>query len=126
MNVHIENVAGYVTNKVYEQESSEHKSMKVAVSRLLEILLLNTGIMLSTYFISASLSILSIMMTCGSSYMIYNIIKKIYRDLRVDDENDITSEMADREFSKIVSQFTNTSWEYSMLGLSHVQGMIHK
>lgn len=122
MNVHIENAARYITKKVhYDPESHEYKGMKIAVGRLLEILVLNAGIMVSTYFISISLSILSLVMTGASAYVIYSIIKKIYRDLRVDAEAGVTAETADSEFNRIIGLVSSAGWDYTMIGFTHLQ-----
>lgn len=127
MNGHIDKAATYLTDKIYsDRDSQAHKGMKMAVGRLLEVLLLNTGIMVSTYFITASLSILSLVMTGVSSYAIYSIIKKIYRDLRVDPENNVTVETADSEFSSLMGLCTSTGWDYTMIGLSQLHELVQR
>lgn len=114
----IEDVAEYITNKVYPTPSEDSVGMKSAVSGLLDILMLNAGIVLATYCISTSLSILSILLTGASSFFIYKIIRKIYIDIRTDPGASI--DLASAEFSKIVGVLTDGGWNYLTWGFSQL------
>lgn len=127
MNFRIEKTATNITKYMYANiNSDEHKGMKHAVSRLLEILILNVGLIISLYFISASLSILSLFITGISSCVIYSIIKKLYRDLRVEGTYSTTSNRADIEFNSIISLITSSSWQYVIMGIAHIQEILKR
>jgi len=80
MNHYINIIVDNVTSSVYSstKEIKSYTDMKFAVCKLLNIIILTLGITCSTYFISCSLSILSLFMTAFSIYSIYAYCKKIY------------------------------------------------
>ena len=121
MNQHVEAAANYVTDKVYPDHGEDHRGMKLAVSRLLDIILLNAGIVVSTYCMSASLSLLALLMTGSSGFFVYKIVRKIYVDIRTDVAAGITPEKASYEFVQIMNLATGTCWRYAAWGASQMQ-----
>lgn len=116
----IDQLAQYITDKV-AGESKESKGMKLAISRLLDILLLSAGMLASTYFMSASLSIISLAVTGASSYFIYSMIRKIYIDIRVD--TDVDYAQASFEFRQIIRLFTGSVYYYASAGIMNLQDL---
>jgi arginine exporter protein ArgO len=91
----------------------QRADMHLAITQLLDILLLNAGITVSTYFLSTSLSLLSIIMTGTSSYFIYSMIRKIYIDLRTTRDGAVTVAQAAEEFNKIVGLLGSSCYTYA-------------
>lgn len=124
MNTQVEIAANYITNKVYpEDRDRDRAGMKLAVSRLLDILLLNTGIVLSTYCMSTSLSILSLIVTGSSGFFIYKIVRKIYIDIRTDAATGVTESTASDEFSKIMGAVGGSCWVYMAWVIRQLQAL---
>jgi Ni,Fe-hydrogenase I cytochrome b subunit len=122
MNTHVEAVADYIVNKVYPvPSSSARRGMKLAVSSVINILRLNTGIVLSTYCMSTSLNILALLLTGASGFFIYKIIRKIYIDIRTArPETGVTTDIANDEFSKIIGIIYGSFrgyWNFVLAGL---------
>lgn len=125
----LDKVAEYLTNKVYSQRQThdnaiDRKGMKASVLRILDILLLNAGIVVSTYCMSSSLSILSLVLTGASSAFIYRTIRKIYIDIRVDMAPELDSDQAplvaqrqkaSDEFAKMINSVGGDSWNYLII-----------
>jgi len=90
----------------------QREDMYLAITQLLDILLLNAGITVSAYFLSTSLSLLSMIMTGASSYFIYSMIRKIYIDLRQARDATVTVVQATEEFNKIVGLLGSSCYTY--------------
>ena len=122
MDLYIKNAARYVTHNVYKDpEHPSYNAMILAVDRLIWILLLNVCTLVAFYFISASLSIISIFITIASCCWIYHITKVIYRDFRVIGDKDTTTDTADMEFNMVICFAVGKCWNYAVYGTSHIK-----
>jgi len=135
MDQQIQKVVSYIVDQIYpptpanswrrvrDPLQDQRQGMHLAVTRLLNILLLNVGITVSTYFLSTSLSLMSILMTGTSSYFIYTMIRKIYIDVRATRDGAVSIEQATEEYDKMVGLLGSSCYSYAMSGIRHVQSL---
>lgn len=110
MDQQIQKVASYIAYRVYAPTPTsgwrsdpfreQREDMRNAVIQLLNILSLNAGVTVCVYFLSTSLSLMSILITGTSSYFIYNMIRKIYIDIRRN--RTFSAAQATEEFDKTI------------------------
>lgn len=117
MDMHINTLANFITHKVYPGRDPRRDGMKLAVNRLLNILVLNTGIVAATFCISTSISPISIGLSGASCFLIYRLVRKIYIDVRAD--TGTSAAVAEQEFDEISKAIREIGWKYCTMGFRH-------
>ena len=120
MSSYLEKAADWIAHSVYPAGSDDAKGMKLALIKVFNVLLLSMGVIASTYAMSTTLSVISLLFTGASSLFLYMCIRKTYITMRTD-KGDVSPDKAKEEFSRIIGIVSSNGIQYVTTTIKHLK-----